>query len=590
MAENAEYDREAEMKRLWIRLCSALLCALLLTAGVRAETGGKLIALTFDDGPGEPTERLLDGLKERGVKATFFMLGECAEAYPDTVARVYREGHQIANHSYDHAHLDRLADAQVTNEFASAAEVLNRLSGGASDFVVRLPYGVGDAHILSLTGAPAIGWSVDPMDWKYRDAETVRRNIVSGAFDGAIVLVHDIHPTSVDGALLAVDDLRGAGYEFVTVRELFRRRGVSLQAGSSYRSCGPNGTDRGPVPQPVITGWEEGGRFTVSVSAGEGVPVWYTTNGTDPLYAGNRYAGPFPVEGEVTVRATAAYCLNGSRGPEASAVLGKPRCAEPVLTVADGKLVLSSSDPAAVLRYTLDGQPVSSASKIYEGPVPLSPDTVIRAAASRADRLDSGEVSGWYSDRGNFFRDADPGAWYADAADRGTAEGWFRGTGNGCFSPDGVLTRSQTVTLLYRFAGEPEPASSHPFADVSRDGETAAAVSWAYSLGIVAGRSADRFFPDDPVTRQEIAVILDRYFENTDALPERGAADRTGRDGFADGDAIAPWAKDAAERMRALGLLTGDGEGRFRPVSGCTRAEMAVILCRAAARAAGEQT
>ena len=108
---------------------SAVLFALfpflcILPCGIRAETGGKLIALTFDDGPGDPTARLLDGLKERGVKVTFFMLGSCAENYPDIVSRAYREGHQIASHSYSHAKMENLTDAQIADEFRTAAGAL----------------------------------------------------------------------------------------------------------------------------------------------------------------------------------------------------------------------------------------------------------------------------------------------------------------------------------------------------------------------------------------------------------------------------------------------------------------------------------
>ncbi len=541
----------------------------------QAVTGGRLIALTFDDGPGEPTARLLEGLKERGVKVTFFMLGSCAEDYPDLVSRAYREGHQIASHSYSHAKMDNLTDAQIAYEFRTAAEALKRASGGASDFAARLPYGNGDEHVRSLTEAPVIGWTVDPMDWKYRNAETVRNNIVSAAFDGAVVLVHDIHSTSVDGALLAIDDLMGAGYEFVTVRELFRRRGVTLWAGGLYNSCRPNGVDYGPVQAPVITGKEENGRYLVTISAGEGAGIYYTTNGYDPLYAGNWYTGPFTAEGEVTVRAIAAYSLNGSRSEESSVTFSVPRAPAPQISVEKGRAVLTAPDPAFTVRYTLESKNAPSVSGTYTAAVDLVPDTVIRACCTRDGWLDSAETSGWYSGRGIFFRDVSPDRWFAEAADRGTAEGWFRGTGDGHFSPDDALTRIQTVYLLFRFAGSPEPESFHPFADIGED----RALSWAYESGIITGRSRERFAPDDPVTRQEIAVILTRYFGKEGFKEETGVSD--GQTAFTDADQIAPWAEEAVAGMKNLGLLTGDEQGRFRPGANCTRAEMASILCRA---------
>jgi peptidoglycan/xylan/chitin deacetylase (PgdA/CDA1 family) len=563
------------MKRFSASILALLLIFCFFPCRSQAETGGRLIALTFDDGPGEPTARLLDGLQDRGVKVTFFMLGSCAENYPDLVSRAYREGHQIASHSYSHAKMDNLTDTQIADEFRTAAEALKRASGGASDFAARLPYGNGDEHVRSLTGAPVIGWTVDPMDWKYRNAETVRNNIVSAAFDGAVVLVHDIHPTSVDGALLAIDDLKGAGYEFVTVRELFRRRGVTLWAGGLYNSCRSNGIDAGPVQTPVITGKEEGGRYLVSISAGEGAGIYYTTNGCDPLYAGNWYTGPFTAEGEVTVRAIAAYSLNGSRSEESSVTFSVPRAPTPQISAENGKAVLSVSDPAFTVRYTIESKDTPSVSGTYTAALDLAPDTVIRAYCTRDGWFDSAEVYGWYSGRGIFYRDVRPDQWFAEAADRATAEGWFFGTGDGHFSPDEALTRIQTVYLLYRFAGSVAPGSSHPFADIGED----RALSWAYENGIITGRSRDRFAPDEPVTRQEIAVILTRYFGKGSLKAETDFMD--GQTEFTDGNEIAPWAEEAVAGMKDLGLLTGDEQGRFRPEANCSRAEMASILSRA---------
>ena len=137
------------------------------------------------------------------------------------------------------------------------------------------------------------------------------------------------------------------------------------------------------------------------------------------------------------------------------------------------------------------------------------------------------------------------------------------------------------VSLLYRFAGSPEPDSAHPFTDVGEN----EALSWAYGKGVVNGRSKNRFAPDDPVTRQEIAVILTRYLDICGSLPQTGSDN--GKTGFQDEDEIAPWAVEAVAGMRDLGILAGDEQGRFRPVSNCTRAEMAVILCRTADLPAG---
>ena len=142
-------------------------------------------------------------------------------------------------------------------------------------------------------GAPLVYWSVDPQDWKYRNAETVKNHIVDDAFDGAIILVHDIHSTSVDGALAAIDILQNRGYEFVTVRELFRRRGQSMENGVQYYSCKPNGTDLGPVEAPVISAQPEGSQLRVTMTAQSGAAIYYTTGDSQLNQESSRYTGSF---------------------------------------------------------------------------------------------------------------------------------------------------------------------------------------------------------------------------------------------------------------------------------------------------------
>lgn len=273
--------------------------------------GGKLIALTFDDGPGPYTRRLLEGLAKRGVKATFFMLGQQAENYDVTAGLVRDAGHQIASHTYDHPQLSKKTDSQVTWQISHTADILNGITGYGTHYLVRPPYGDYNSRVLSLLDNPAILWSVDPLDWKYRNADTVCTNIVDGAFDGAIVLAHDIHSTTVDGVLMAIDKLQAKGYEFVTVNELFRRRGVTLEKGHTYSSCKPTGTDLGPVSVPTVT--EAGGQVTIS--ADKGTTIYYTLDGSSPLASGKVYTGPFAAKSGQTVRAVAAYNRNGAPAP-----------------------------------------------------------------------------------------------------------------------------------------------------------------------------------------------------------------------------------------------------------------------------------
>ena len=557
----------------WILTALAAAFALVLILSAGAAAAG-LVALTFDDGPGKPTERLLDGLRDRDVPATFFMLGSCAERYPSTVLRAYREGHQIANHSWNHANMIYNSWDDTAADFRSAAETLKACTWGGDGFLVRVPYGSYNDTVLSAVGAPVIGWSVDPKDWKYRDASTVRRNIVSSVFDGAIVLVHDIHPSSVEGALLAVDDLKAAGYEFVTVRELFRRRGVTLENGTVYHSAKPNGWDAGPLTPPVLTEESAGGSIRVTLCADPGVPVYYTTDGSSPAVFGGLYGGPFTVEPGTRIRAVAALHLNGSRSREMSRTLTVPPADMPRMTVEDGVLILTVPEGNPGLYYSLNKGPGTA----YEGPVPLTPGTVLEAWCAGEGWLSSPVTAGWYSPRGNFFRDVAPGDWFAEPADAAAEEGWLIGTGNDCFSPSLPVTRGQTAAILYRMAGRPEEPGGEdgPVLSDAEPGQYYAAPAvWAVRSGIFDEPTDGRFRPGDPVTRQELALILHRFRRLT------GSGTMEGEPlSFGDAEEIAPWAKEAVDDVSAAGILVGDPSGRFRPESRLTRAECAAVVIR----------
>ena len=137
-------------------LAACLLTLLPATAMAVPETetrskGGKLIALTFDDGPGPYTRRLLEGLAKRGVKATFFMLGQQAENYDVTAGLVRDAGHQIASHTYDHPQLSKKTDSQVTWQISHTADILNRITGYGTHYLVRPPYGDYNSRVLSLS-------------------------------------------------------------------------------------------------------------------------------------------------------------------------------------------------------------------------------------------------------------------------------------------------------------------------------------------------------------------------------------------------------------------------------------------------------
>ena len=212
----------------------------------------KLLAITFDDGPGPYTAKLLDGLKDRGAKATFFLVGNRVAGYQDIVAREINEGHQVASHSWSHPKLTSLGGTRLAAELNQTADAIRSITGQGMLYL-RPPYGSYNETVKAYAGGPLILWSVDPQDWKYRNAATVKEHIVSHAGDGDIILVHDIHPTSVEGALAAIDELQARGYRFVTVEELLYRRGITPQMGQVYSSA-PNRGINLPAREPVYDG------------------------------------------------------------------------------------------------------------------------------------------------------------------------------------------------------------------------------------------------------------------------------------------------------------------------------------------------
>lgn len=204
--------------------------------------GEKLIALTFDDGPSSRnTPKLLDALAQRDVHATFFLVGSMAENDPALAVRIALEGHQIGVHTYDHDSaqgLRGLSDAEFDEQVGATRRLLTQLTG-QTEFALRPPYGFVDDAVRTRATGPIVLWSVDPEDWKYRNTERVTQHILSHAEDGSVVLLHDIFGTSVDAAIRVVDTLRAQGWRFVTVDELFARRGVELQRGEVYHSAYP---------------------------------------------------------------------------------------------------------------------------------------------------------------------------------------------------------------------------------------------------------------------------------------------------------------------------------------------------------------
>ena len=230
----------------WMLLCGALMiCVLLgrleepaLTADAGAELTAetKYVALTFDDGPKRgTTDVLLDGLKKRGVSATFFLIGSQIAANRDLVARMAAEGHQVGNHTWSHTRLQGAGKAVLEAELGRTDELLTAILG-EGDYWVRPPYGQLEEWERTLVGVPLVQWNVDTRDWESRDTDKVVAAILEAVEPGSIILLHDIYDTSVEAALQAIDALQREGYWFVTVEELLNLYGVEPQPGVLYRS------------------------------------------------------------------------------------------------------------------------------------------------------------------------------------------------------------------------------------------------------------------------------------------------------------------------------------------------------------------
>ncbi len=185
---------------------------------------GPYIAMTFDDGPHpEFTPKLLDELKKRNLKATFYVVGKNVAEYPEIVKRMADEGHEIANHTWSHPSLPKLGAEGVRKQMADTTAAIREASG-VTPVTMRPPYGATNAALnrkmAEEYGMKVILWSVDPQDWKYRKVNHVYSQIVEKAHPGAIILAHDIHATTVAAMPQTFDTLLAKGFKFVTVSEL----------------------------------------------------------------------------------------------------------------------------------------------------------------------------------------------------------------------------------------------------------------------------------------------------------------------------------------------------------------------------------
>jgi peptidoglycan/xylan/chitin deacetylase (PgdA/CDA1 family) len=214
-------------------------------AGVTQSRGPSdrpFVAMTFDDGPHpQNTPRLLDMLRARNIKATFYVIGRSVENYPQIVRRIVAEGHEIGNHTYTHRNLTKLSDSEVLRELTRTKDAIVAASG-VQPRTMRPPYGAllqrQRSMIHSDFGYPTILWSVDPRDWQRPGVSVVTSRILTNAHNGAIILAHDLHSPSVDAMPATLDGLLRKGFKFVTVSQMIAMKEAATLASADTTTAG----------------------------------------------------------------------------------------------------------------------------------------------------------------------------------------------------------------------------------------------------------------------------------------------------------------------------------------------------------------
>lgn len=197
-----------------------------------------IIAFSFDDGPSVYTERIVKALQDNDAEATFFMVGYNIDNYPERVKMVYDAGFEIGNHTLDHKELVKLSEESVRKQVFDNEDKLNAIVP-VGHVIVRPPYGSYDDMIKRVVNRPMACWSVDSLDWKTRNAESIVKQIKSDAKDGYIILMHDIYETSAEAVELILPWLKSQGYQVTSISRMYEARGEELLDGHVYRYTSP---------------------------------------------------------------------------------------------------------------------------------------------------------------------------------------------------------------------------------------------------------------------------------------------------------------------------------------------------------------
>ncbi len=194
----------------------------------------KMVALTYDDGPYTPvTNQILDTLEKYNGRATFFVVGSRVGAYSACVSRAYNMGSEIGNHTYNHTILTSVGASKILSEISQTNEVVKAVTGEYPK-IVRTPGGAVNSTVRANIGYPMFNWSVDTLDWKYRNSSSVISSVKNNVCDGSIVLMHDLYTSTGNASVEIIPWLVDNGYQLVTVSELMAVKGIDVKAGELY--------------------------------------------------------------------------------------------------------------------------------------------------------------------------------------------------------------------------------------------------------------------------------------------------------------------------------------------------------------------
>ena len=201
-----------------------------------------MVALTFDDGPSQHTERILDLLEWHGGRATFFVIGNLVENRPDTVRRAFNMGCEIFGHSWDHRNLTNLTPEEMEAQILAAHNSIEPITGAPPLPLFRSPYGAVNETLRNVSadiGFAIVSWSLDPRDWQIRNADAVHAAIMNNVRDRAIILSHDLYGSTADAMERVIPELIAQGYQLVTVSELLYHSGIEFEPGKTYSNGKP---------------------------------------------------------------------------------------------------------------------------------------------------------------------------------------------------------------------------------------------------------------------------------------------------------------------------------------------------------------